>query len=798
MGNESGDEHYTVAVVGSGPGGLSAAGRAAQLGVSHILFEKTDHASDTIYKYQKGKLVMATPDILPLRSDFSFEMGIREDVLGAWDDELEALKVNVRYNVEVTGISGEKGNFEITVGSGETVRADNVVLAIGLQGNLRKLEVPGAAEATHIQYQLDDPDEYEAETIVVVGAGDAAIENAVALAKQNNVIIINRRDEFARVKDGNVVLITDAIDKGLVSCMYSATPVRVGPRSITLATPDGEIDVECDRVIARLGAIAPRRFVEACGVEFPSKDPTALPEVSSSYESNVPGLYIIGALGGYPLIRQAMNQGYEAVEFIRGNMIKPADEPLLEESFKVLGDVTVDEVLELIRQNIPLFSELNALLLREMMLEATIHCPASGDIVFERNDYTNTFFTIVQGEVDIRIDPQDPSRVVTLGQGEFFGEIGLLSGRRRSATVLAGKNCVLVESPRRTMIKLINSVESVKRVLDQAFIVRQIRTYLAPDVDADDLAEVIETATLEAFKQDQALFEQGEEGDAVHLIRRGSVTVSRRIGGKETVMAYVPAGYYVGEMALLTDAPRAATIRAAVPTETVKIDGGAFKRLLARAPDLRADIESRFRDRLIQNERMEQSPDAGGIIQFLVEQGLGEATDVLLIDESLCVRCNNCEKACAETHGGISRLNREAGPTFANVHVPTSCRHCEHPHCMADCPSDSIQRAPNGEVFITDSCIGCGNCVRNCPYGVIRLSAKPPPKPGLFNWMLFGLGSGPGQDMSAKGEGGKYAVKCDMCKDIEGGAACVRACPTGAAFRVRPEEFLSIAELAKR
>ena len=38
-----------------------------------------------------------------------------------------------------------------------------------------------------------------------------------------------------------------------------------------------------------------------------------MPELSETYESNVPGLYIVGALGGYPLIKQAMNQGYEVV-----------------------------------------------------------------------------------------------------------------------------------------------------------------------------------------------------------------------------------------------------------------------------------------------------------------------------------------------------------------------------------------------------------------------------------------------------------------------------------------------------
>ena len=76
----------------------------------------------------------------------------------------------------------------------------------------------------------------------------------------------------------------------------------------------------------------------------------------------------------------------------------------------------------------------------------------------------------------------------------------------------------------------------------------------------------------------------------------------------------------------------------------------------------------------------------------------------------------------------------------------------------------------------------------------------PPKKPGLFPWMLFGMGPGPGQANRAwtkkklakkKTDAPKVAVKCDMCKGITGGAACVRACPTGAAIRVSPEEYLS-------
>ena len=234
------------------------------------------------------------------------------------------------------------------------------------------------------------------------------------------------------------------------------------------------------------------------------------------------------------------------------------------------------------------------------------------------------------------------------------------------------------------------------------------------------------------------------------------MTVSRGIGGREIVLSYVPAGHYVGEMALLTNAKRSATLRAAVATEALRMEGSEFKSVLERNPELRSSVEAKFQDRLAQNVTMENAPEVGGIIEFLVSQGAGEATDILLIDESLCVRCDNCEVACAETHGGISRLDREAGPTFANVHVPTSCRHCEHPHCMSECPSNSIHRAPNGEVFMDESCIGCGNSERNCPYGVIHMSSKPPAKPPLWQWLLLGAGPGPGEhEWPGKNDGGQ-------------------------------------------
>jgi CRP-like cAMP-binding protein/Fe-S-cluster-containing hydrogenase component 2 len=487
-----------------------------------------------------------------------------------------------------------------------------------------------------------------------------------------------------------------------------------------------------------------------------------------------------------------MNQGYEVIEYILGNKVEPADEPLLKAKFvNMPGFRSVDEALARVQKNVRLLSHITPLQLREFMLDSEILTPKQGESIFQRNDYTNTFFSIVEGEVQVVLDAEGKQRF-SLKRGEFFGEMSLISGRRRSATIVAGANCVLIETPRRSMNRLINSVEAVKREIDEVFILRAIQQRFAPEASIDQLTDVVGSAKLEKFKAGDVLFNEGELGDCLHMVRIGSLTISRNIGGKDVVLSYVPAGNYIGEMALLGETRRSATARAAIATETVRLDGDAFKKLVNRIPVLKLRLQAEYRQRTAANLAMQSLPSGGDIISFLIAQGAGEATDILLIDESLCVRCDNCEKACAETHGGTSRLNREAGPTFASVHVPTSCRHCEHPHCMKDCPPDAIHRAPNGEVFIADNCIGCGNCERNCPYGVIHMAAKPPKKPGLIQWLLFGRGPGPGEapyDKKTKPTTGKKAVKCDMCKDQAGGPACVRSCPTGAAIRISPEEF---------
>ena len=811
-------EVYRLAIIGSGPAGLSAACHAAQLGLSHVLLEKTDHLSDTIFKYQKGKHVMATPSALVLRAGMAFDAGKREGILGGWDGAAAQCGVNVQYNAEVTGIDGDHGNFTINLKNGAQVNAERIVFAIGTQGNPNLMQCPGG-DLAHVQYQLNDPAEYVDEHITVVGAGDAGIENALGLvadpAQGNRVTIINRDDNFARSKPANVKLLQDAAASGQLTIRLETTTAEVRANEIVFDTRDGQETVRCDRIIARMGAAPPRKFIEACGIAFTGPDREAFPVLSPQFETTRHGIHVIGALAGYPLIKHCMNQGYDVVEFINGNEgLKPADEPILAAKFAALpGGRSVDQWLGLFQSNIEIFRELSALQLRELMLESTVHAYAPGAVIFRRNDPGASLFSIAEGSMLVEIDPGDPARTVPIPQGSIVGEVGLISGRPRGSTVRADGKVIAVELPRNAALKLIATAPSVARAINRIAIERQLLQIFGSGLTPADVAELVDAATIEDKRAGEVVLAEGDLGKDVYIIRRGSMVVEKALAGRQVFLSYVPAGSYIGEMALIDDAPRSATVKAAIRSEVIRLPGEAFARLLARKPELLKKAQGDMAARRDLNQFIEsRKEDFSGAVdlysetaQFLLDNGLGEATDVLLIDETLCVGCDNCEKACADSHDGLSRLDREAGKTYARLHVPTSCRHCEHPHCMADCPPNAIKRGVDGEVFIDDTCIGCGNCQRNCPYGVIRMDSKPPPKPSLLEWMFFGRGPGPGEPSKAWSkkntapgiESPKKAIKCDMCSGIDGGPACVRACPTGAAIRVSPEQFLSVARLAE-
>jgi Fe-S-cluster-containing dehydrogenase component len=169
-----------------------------------------------------------------------------------------------------------------------------------------------------------------------------------------------------------------------------------------------------------------------------------------------------------------------------------------------------------------------------------------------------------------------------------------------------------------------------------------------------------------------------------------------------------------------------------------------------------------------------------------VRLGLYQGQKLLVLDLDRCTRCDECARACADSHGGrdraagqqsASRLFRE-GPRFGRFLVAACCRSCHKPYCLDGCPVDAIHRKGQGLAVVIDNwCIGCGLCERNCPYGAIQMvpTADTP--------------AGAARTAAVQ----QRAVNCDLCQGLVppgGEPFCVRACPHEAAFRYSGEELL--------
>jgi Fe-S-cluster-containing hydrogenase component 2 len=176
-------------------------------------------------------------------------------------------------------------------------------------------------------------------------------------------------------------------------------------------------------------------------------------------------------------------------------------------------------------------------------------------------------------------------------------------------------------------------------------------------------------------------------------------------------------------------------------------------------------------------------------MEALVDAGLAQGSEVLVVDQNRCTYCRSCIDACARRHG-YSRLELR-GLQLDNLLFPTACRHCEDPVCLL-CSVNGITRLPSGEITIVDSnCIGCGACAERCPYGNIRMHAVEKPKRGILSG-IWAMLRGPRYDLAGEELDPKVprlAVKCDLCAGYDD-YACVTACPTGAAARVNPKDLI--------
>ena len=382
--------------------------------------------------------------------------------------------------------------------------------------------------------------------------------------------------------------------------------------------------------------------------------------------------------------------------------------------------------------------------------------------------------------IDAPVDLSYEKPIAQLGPGELFGEMTCMSYYPRSATVRAKTDCTMLEMLR-NVLDIMQRNKTFREQLDRTYKQRALSSHLrsvpvlaslTPEF-IDGLRERVELIRL---TPGQVICNQGDAADSFYLVRLGFVKVSQRHPGGEIILAYLGRGSYFGEVALLTNTTRTATCTALDDAEVVRISGDEFRRMLDSFPDIRQKLELAAVEHVAANRQRVTQIENVPLDQFL-NQGLFEAQSLLILDLDRCTRCDQCVRACADAHDGVSRLIRD-GLRFDKYLVATSCRQCRDPLCMVGCPVGAIRRRNSLEVIIEDWCIGCSQCANNCPYGNINMHPFAVELDDPFH---------PGRkiaDVKPK------ATSCDLCLD-HAEPSCVYACPHDAAHRVNPPVFFA-------
>ena len=264
-----GGDVVDVAIVGSGPSGLSAGLTCIKNRLSCVVLEKEHVISSTVARYPKGKHFMAEPADAQNMSYLPVFDGTKEDLVSAWQRVVEGVQMPVKLGEAVETVKrGDDGIFTIKT-TVATYRARRVVLATGLRGKPRLLAVPGA-NLEKVQSLLDDPETFAGEDVLVVGGGDSAVEGALALANVGaRVTLSYRGDGFKRCKQGNQKALATATAEGTLEVLLESNVAEFTEDAVRIKLADGQVVTRANQhSFVLIGADTPVVWLEANNVRF--------------------------------------------------------------------------------------------------------------------------------------------------------------------------------------------------------------------------------------------------------------------------------------------------------------------------------------------------------------------------------------------------------------------------------------------------------------------------------------------------------------------------------------------------
>jgi cAMP-dependent protein kinase regulator len=216
-----------------------------------------------------------------------------------------------------------------------------------------------------------------------------------------------------------------------------------------------------------------------------------------------------------------------------------------------------------------------------------------GERVIKQGDSGDFMFVIESGALDCLITKDGAEVVVkTCEAGDAFGELALLYNAPRAASVQAKDRCVCWKLDRETFNHIVKDAAAKKRDRYMDFF-KEVPLLNA--VDAYGRSQVADALKTKEVKKGTEIIAQGSEGQEFFIIEEGTCKAVKKVSDQPDKELELKAGDYFGELALLNNEPRAASVYAASDTvRLLALDRKAFNRLLGPLKEMMQTAQNRY------------------------------------------------------------------------------------------------------------------------------------------------------------------------------------------------------------
>ncbi len=262
---------YDVIIVGAGPAGISASLEAKRRKLKFLALEQ-DTLGGTVASFPRQKIIMTNPMHLPIHGKVRLHQTSKKELIGLWKKVLSNNNLTINEGEKVNNIEKINSHFKVITNKGEYT-SSGILLAIGRRGSPKKLGVPGE-EKEKVAYRLLEPELIHNNNILIVGGGDSAIESAILLSNENNIVTISYRSEsFFRLKPENFEKINHAIKSKKIRVLFNSTVKEILDDKVILFLKDGGVEKEIknDLVYIFAGGELPTEFLKQIGIGITKK-----------------------------------------------------------------------------------------------------------------------------------------------------------------------------------------------------------------------------------------------------------------------------------------------------------------------------------------------------------------------------------------------------------------------------------------------------------------------------------------------------------------------------------------------